>query len=69
MLSWYIETTEALKRLRTDKDGVVSLEYVIVGACVCAVVLLLFHGTGSSTLSGALNTGFSAISSTMNVLP
>jgi Flp pilus assembly pilin Flp len=69
MLSWYIETTEALKRLRTDKDGVVSLEYVIVGACVCAVVLLLFNGTGSSTLSGALNTGFSAISSTMNVLP
>ncbi|MGY8684333.1 hypothetical protein Q2941_42260 [Bradyrhizobium sp. UFLA05-153] len=69
MLRYYVETTEALKRLRTDKDGVVSLEYVIVGACVCAVVLLLFTGTGTNTLSGALNTGFGAIASTMTGLP
>ena len=33
MLKYYIKTTEALKRLRTDKDGVVSFEYVIV-ACL-----------------------------------
>jgi Flp pilus assembly pilin Flp len=69
MLKYYLKTTEALKRLRTEKDGVVSLEYVIVGACVCAVVLLLFNGTGSSTLSGALNSGFGKISTTMNLLP
>ena len=31
MLRYYVKTTEALKRLRTDKEGVVSLEYVIVG--------------------------------------
>ena len=41
MLKYYIKTTEALKRLRTDNDGVVSFEYVIVAAChegalVCA---------------------------------
>ena len=58
MLRYYVKTTEALKRLRTDKDGVVSLEYVIVGACVCAVVLASVSGTGTNTLSGALNTGF-----------
>lgn len=69
MLKYFIKTTEALKRLRTDKDGVVSLEYVIVGACVCAVVLLLFNGTGTNTLSGALNTGFSKIATTMTGLP
>jgi pilus assembly protein Flp/PilA len=69
MLKYYINTTEALKRLRTDKDGVVSLEYVIVGACVCAVVLALFAGTGSNTLSGALNTGFGQIATTMTGLP
>ena len=69
MLSYCVKTTEALKRLRTDKHGVVSLEYVIVGACVCAVVLLLFTGTGTNTLSGALNTGFNMIATTMTGLP
>ncbi|MGY4602864.1 pilus assembly protein Flp/PilA [Bradyrhizobium sp. USDA 4474] len=69
MLKYYFKATEALKRLRTDKDGVVSLEYVIVGACVCAVVLLLFTGTGTNTLSGALNTGFGKIATTMSGLP
>ena len=34
LLRYYVKAKEALKRLRTDKDGVVSLEYVIVGACV-----------------------------------
>ena len=43
MLKHYIKTREALMRLRTDKDGVVSLEYVIVGACVFAVVLAAFQ--------------------------
>ena len=69
MLRFYVKNAEALKRLRADKHGVVSLEYVIVGACVCAVVLLLFTGTGQNTLSGALNTGFNAIASTMGGLP
>ena len=68
MLRYFVNATEALRRLRTDKDGVVSLEYVIVGACVCAVVLVLFQGTGTNTLSGALNTGFTAIASTMTGL-
>ena len=69
MLKHYFKATEALKRLCSDEQGVVSLEYVIVGACVCAVVLLLFTGTGQNTLSGALNTGFNAIASTMGGLP
>ena len=69
MLSYCVKTIEALKRLCSDEQGVVSLEYVIVGACVCAVVLLLFTGTGQNTLSGALNTGFNAIASTMGGLP
>ena len=34
MLKFYVKTSEALRRLRTDNAGVVSLEYVIVGA-VC----------------------------------
>ena len=49
MLKYYIKTTEALKRLRTDKDGVVSFEYVIVAACVIAAVLAAFS-TGAYSL-------------------
>ena len=50
MLKYYIKTTEALKRLRTDKDGVVSFEYVIVAACVVAAVVVAF-GTGTGAVS------------------
>ena len=69
MLKYYIKAREAVERLRTDKDGVVSLEYVIVGAVVCVVVLALFNGTGTASLRGALSTGFTAISNAMAGLP
>jgi pilus assembly protein Flp/PilA len=49
MLKYYVKTSEAVKRLRTDQDGVVSFEYVIVAACVVAAVALAF---GTSTSSG-----------------
>ena len=59
MLKYYVKTTEALRRLHTDKDGVVSFEYVIVAACIVAVVALAF-GTGGP-LIGALNKALNAI--------
>ena len=49
MLKNYIET---VKRLSTDKDGVVSFEYVIVAACIVAAVAAAF-GTGTA---GAIGT-------------
>ena len=54
-----------LLRLRTDKDGVVSLEYVVVAACVVAVVITAFGAGGS--LPGALTTGFTAITTAMEI--
>jgi Flp pilus assembly pilin Flp len=66
MLKYYITATEALKRLRTDKDGVVSLEYVIVAAVVCGVVIAAFQTNGS--LAGALSTGFGMITSHISAL-
>ncbi len=55
MLKYYVKTTEALKRLRADTDGVVSFEYVIVAACVVGAVVLAF-GTGAG---GAITTALS----------
>ena len=52
MLKYYVKTTEALKRLRTDKDGVVSFEYVIVAVCIVVAVLAAF-GTDTTTGIGA----------------
>ena len=68
MLKYYNKAREAVKRLRTDKDGVVSLEYVVVGAVVVAVVIAVFQGTGANSLTGALSTGFGAIVTAMGAL-
>jgi len=56
MLKYYVRTTEAFKRLRTDNDGVVSFEYIIVAACIIGAVAAAF-GTGAT---GAIGTALSA---------
>jgi Flp pilus assembly pilin Flp len=66
MLKYYVKATEALKSLRADQDGVVSLEYVIVAACVCVVVIAAF-GTGG-TLPAALASGFAKITTAIAAL-
>ena len=48
MLKYCIKTTEALKHLRTDQDGVVSFEYIIVAACIIGAVAAAF-GTGATS--------------------
>jgi pilus assembly protein Flp/PilA len=60
MLKHYVES---VKRLSTDKDGVVSLEYVVVAACVVTVVITAYSAGGS--LPAALTTGFTAITNAM----
>ena len=52
-----------MKRLGTDQEGVASYEYVIVAACIIAIVSLGF-GTGGplqTALIGAINTLGTAI--------
>jgi pilus assembly protein Flp/PilA len=44
----FIGIREAALRLRDNQDGVVSFEYVIVGACIVAAVLAAF-GTDATT--------------------
>jgi pilus assembly protein Flp/PilA len=55
MLNYYVKTAEALKNLRTDQDGVVSFEYIIVAACIIGAVAAAF-GTGAT---GAIGTALS----------
>ena len=63
MLKYYVKTTEALKRLRADQDGVVSFEYIIVACLIIAVVGAAFSQTGP--LNTALVGGIGTISSTL----
>jgi hypothetical protein len=66
MLSYYIKTTEALKNLRTDQDGVVSFEYIIVAACIIGAVAAAF-GTGATGAIGtALSGGIATIVTAFN---
>jgi pilus assembly protein Flp/PilA len=61
MLKYYVKTTEALKRLRTDKDGVVSFEYVIVAACIVAAVAAAFGTTTGPGIGAVLKAGIDAV--------
>ena len=63
MLKYCVRSTEALKRLRADRDGVVSFEYLIVAACIIALVSVAFGKTGP--LSTAITTAISAISTAL----
>jgi pilus assembly protein Flp/PilA len=61
MLKYYIKTTEALTRLRTDKDGVVSFEYVLVAACVVAAVAAAFGTSAGGNIATKLTTAINAV--------
>ncbi len=56
MLKYYVKASDLLQRLRTDKDGVVSFEYIIVAACIIGAVSAAF-GTGAGGAIGTALTG------------
>ncbi|WP_309184129.1 hypothetical protein [Bradyrhizobium sp. Ash2021] len=69
MLNFYVKTTEAFKRLRTDKDGVVSFEYVIVAVCIIAAVLAAYGTTTGTGIGSALSGGIAQIANTFSAVP
>jgi pilus assembly protein Flp/PilA len=69
MLKYYVKTTETLKRLRRDKDGVVSFEYVIVAVCIIAAVLAAFGTSTSTGIGNALATGIGQITTAFSSVP
>jgi Flp pilus assembly pilin Flp len=51
-----------LKMLRSDEQGVVSFEYVIVAACVVAAVAAAFGTGGTGPITDALTAAITTIS-------
>ena len=68
MLNYYVQTTEALKRLRADKDGVVSFEYVLVAACIIAALGTAFGSVGAGTITTVLTAGLTAVLTAFNTV-
>jgi pilus assembly protein Flp/PilA len=60
MIKLYIKARDAFSALRMDKDGVVSMEYVVLAACIVGVVAAVFGGgvggVFGTALSNAINT-------------
>jgi len=63
MMKCYFRISETLKRLRADKAGVVSFEYVIVAGCVMAAVATAFGTNAASGIGVALQNSISTIAS------
>jgi pilus assembly protein Flp/PilA len=61
MLKSRFKAGKAVRRLRTDKDGVVSFEYLVAAACIIGSVTAVFGGGGGGTIQGALTGGVAAI--------
>jgi len=55
MLKLYVKASEALYQLRSDKSGVVSFEYVIVGAAIVGAVALAFGTATGGPIKDALD--------------
>ena len=69
MLKYYVKTTEALKRLRRDEDGMVSFEYIIVAVCIIAAVLAAFGTDTTTGIGAALSGGIQKITNAFNAVP
>jgi pilus assembly protein Flp/PilA len=61
MLKYYVKASDLLSRLRADKDGVVSFEYVIVAACIVAAVVAAFGTGAGGAIATALTNAITAI--------
>lgn len=64
MSKLFRSATEALKQLRTDQDGVVSFEYIIVAACIIGAVVAAFGTGAGGAIATALTGGITAITGT-----
>lgn len=66
MSRYRVKCMSALKRLRTDRNGVVSFEYVMLAACMIGAVGAAF-GTGpNGNVATVLTSGVSAISAAIS---
>jgi pilus assembly protein Flp/PilA len=65
MLRYFVRASEALSRLRRERHGVASFEYVAVAACVVAAVGAAFGTDAGAGIAAALGNMLNAISASV----
>ncbi|MDI3559133.1 Flp family type IVb pilin [Bradyrhizobium sp. Arg816] len=66
MSRYHVKCMNALKRLRTDKDGVVSFEYVMLAACMVGAVSAALGTGANGNVANVLTSGVGAISAAIS---
>jgi pilus assembly protein Flp/PilA len=61
MLKYYVKARDLLGRLRTDMDGTVSWEYILVAALVIVAVGTAFGPGATGAVEVALGNGITTI--------
>ena len=69
MLKFYVKVSETLHQLRSDKNGVVSFEYVIVAAAIVGAVTLAFGTSTGGVIKDALAAAIAGIVAKLPVAP
>ena len=58
---YYFKASEGFRRLRTERHGVVSFEYVIVAACVVTAIGAAFGTDAGAGIAAALTSILNSI--------
>ena len=66
MLKYYVKASDLLQRLRTDKNGTVSWEYILVAALVIVAVGTAFGSGTTGAVETALAGGIGKIVTSFN---
>ena len=66
MLKYYVKARDLLGRLRTDTDGTVSWEYILVAALVIVAVGTAFGSGATGAIETALAGGITTIVTSFN---
>ena len=66
MLKYYVKARDLIGRLRTDMDGTVSWEYILVAALVIVAVGTAFGPGATGAVEVALANGITTIVNSFN---
>ena len=66
MLKFYVKASDLLERLRSDRDGTVSWEYILVAALVIVAVGTAFGPGATGAVEVALAAGLTKIVTAFN---
>lgn len=65
----FVKTQLFIESFKNDERGVTAIEYAILGVCMSAIVLAVFHDSLGDALQGAINNISTNINNANTVSP